>query len=160
MINRKFLIGTRKLVRNREEVRRHKNWKSWNYRIWFDIFRKNKMKPPMPKTSILMQIGGKTYRLHTISDDSIQILLKLDWIDTFTIQTNFRRVYIDSLEDNNAYTSPRICTKRLVFGGRTVFISVLSGYTNLSHNFTKLVFCDVINSLFYSHGQHPNVPTF
>ena len=121
------------------------------------MFRKNKMKPPMPKTSILMQIGGKTYRLHTISDDSIQILLKLDWIDTFTIQTsNFRRVCLDSLEHNNAYTFPPICTKRLVFGRRTVFISVLSGYTNISHNFTNLV----ITSLFNSHGQHPNVPTF
>ena len=65
------------------------------------------------------------------SDDSIiylQILLKLDWIERFTIQTNFRRVY--SLEHNNAYTSLPIYTKRLAFGRRTVFISVLSGYTN------------------------------
>ena len=117
------------------------------------------MKPPCQKPAFQCKLAER-YRLHTISDDSIQILLKLDWIDTFTIQTNFIRVYIDSLEDNNAYTSPRIWTKRLVFGGRTVFISVLSGNTNLSHNFTKLVFCDVINSLFYSHGQHPNEPTF
>ena len=117
------------------------------------------MKPPCQKPAFQCKLAER-YRLQTIYDDSIQILLKLDWIETFTIQTNFRRVYIDSLEHNNAYTSPSICTKRLVFGRRTVFISVLSGNTNLSHNFTKLVFCDVINSLFYSHGQHPNVPTF
>ena len=119
------------------------------------------MKPPMPKTSILMQIGGKTYRLHTISDDSIQILLKLDWIDTFTIQTNFRKVYIDSLEHNNAYTSPRICTKRLVFGRRTVFILFfldIPTYPIISQ--MQFFVTSSLLSLFYSHGQHPNLPTF
>ena len=104
------------------------------------------MKPPCQKPAFYCKLAER-YRLQTIYDDSIQILLKLDWIETFTIQTNFRRVYIDPLEHNNAYTSPRICTKRLVFGRRTDFISVPSGYTNLSHNFTNLVFCDVITSL-------------
>ena len=117
------------------------------------------MKPPCQKPAFQCKLAER-YTLQTIYVDSIQILLKLDWIETFTIQTNFRRVYIDSLEHNNAYTSPRICTKRLFFGRITVFISVLSGHTNLSHNFTNLVFCDVITSLFYFHGQHPNVPTF
>ena len=45
------------------------------------IFRKNKMKkPPLPKISLLVQIGGEI-KAPLCSDDFIQILLKLPWID-------------------------------------------------------------------------------
>ena len=159
MINRKFLIVTRKLVRNREEVWRHKISKSWNYKIWWYIQKKTRWSP---------HAKNQHFSTNWWEDiDSIQYLMTpyksiQNWIGSKRSRSRpiFRRVYPYSLEHNNAYTSLPICTKRLVFGRRTVFISVLSGYTNLSHNFTNLVFCDVITSLFYSHGQHPNVPTF
>ena len=45
------------------------------------IFRKNKTKKaPLPKISLLVQIGGEI-QTPLCSDDFIQILLKLPWIN-------------------------------------------------------------------------------
>ena len=60
----------------------------------------------------------------------LQILLKLSSIETFTIQSYFKRIYMESLEHNNAHFSLPICTNRLI----------LARYANRSHNFTNLVF--------------------
>ena len=63
------------------------------------IFRKNKMKKkkPLPKINLLLQIGGEI-EAPLCSVDFIQILLKLTWIEKFTIQAYFRRIYMQSLE--------------------------------------------------------------
>ena len=45
----------------------------------------------------------------------MQILLQLDWIVTFKIHANFRRMYVESPEQNSAYISPPICSNRLIF---------------------------------------------
>ena len=45
-------------------------------------------------------------QLPLCSDDSIQILLKLAWIETLTIQAYFRTIHMESSEYNNA-VSPR-----------------------------------------------------
>ena len=49
------------------------------------------------------------------SDDSIQILLRLSWIVTLTIQAYFRRIYMESSEHNVAYISSPFFTNRLIF---------------------------------------------
>ena len=41
-----------------------------------------------------------------VSTDRIQILLKLAWIVSFTIQLSFRRIYVESLKLNGAYNLP------------------------------------------------------
>ena len=53
-----------------------------------------------------MQIGGEI-KAPLSYDDSIQILLKLAWILTFTIQAYFRRIYMESSE-HNAYISCQV----------------------------------------------------
>ena len=46
------------------------------------IFRDNKMeKNPLPKISLLVQIGGGDIRAPLCFNDAIQILLKLAWIE-------------------------------------------------------------------------------
>ena len=59
----------------------------------------------------------------------------------FPILVYFRRIYMESLEHNNAYISTPICTNRLIFRKCTFFL-FFSGYSNYmgSHNFTNLVF--------------------
>ena len=55
----------------------------------------NKKKDPLAK----YQTSCAKWRrrdLNTCSDDSIQILLKLAWIETSTIQGNFRRMCMES----------------------------------------------------------------
>ena len=70
------------------------------------ISRKNKMKkaPPSQIADFLCKLAAERYK-HVCSVDSIQILLKLAWIETSTIQGNFRRMYMESLEHNSAFIS-------------------------------------------------------
>ena len=63
------------------------------------IFRKNKTKKaPLPKISLLVQIGGEI-QTPLCSDDFIQIV----------------GIYMESSEHNNAYVSQPIRTNRLIF---------------------------------------------
>ena len=57
--------------------------------------------------------------------------LKLIWIVTFAIQAYFRRICLESLEHNDAYISPLICTNRLIFGkGAFFFVFFLNMTSN------------------------------
>ena len=83
----------------RREVWRHKNSNLWSYGIGWHIQKEQDERAPLPKISLLVQVGG--WILGPVcSDDSIQILLKLAWIITSSIQPVFKdldgviRVYI------------------------------------------------------------------
>ena len=56
------------------------------------------------------------------SDDSIQILRKLSWIVTLTMQAYFRRIYGASSEHNVGYISSQIFTNGLIFSKWTFFV--------------------------------------
>ena len=57
------------------------------------IFRDNKMeKNPLPKISLLVQIGGGDIQAPLCFNDAIQILLKLAWIEAFSIQAYLRGI--------------------------------------------------------------------
>ena len=106
-------------------------------------------KKPLPKIGLLVQIGGETW-LPLYYDESVQIFLKLDWIVTVTIHVYFRRTYMESSENNATYISPPICTNRLISDQEETFYLVLSGYANLSHDFSKFSFRDIVTSLLYT----------
>ena len=54
---------------------------------------------------------------------------------------------MESSEHEGTYVSPPTCTNQLILE-RGLFHLVLSGYSNLSHNFTNLVF--LTSSLLFS----------
>ena len=77
------------------------------------ISRKNKIKKaPLPKISLLVQIGEEIYAT-LCSDVSIV---------NVTIWANFRRICAESSEQTGAHISSPICTNRLHFGEGPFFI--------------------------------------
>ena len=57
---------------------------------------------------------------------------------------------MESSENNATYISPPICTNRLISDQEETFYLVLSGYANLSHDFSKFSFRDIVTSLLYT----------
>ena len=87
------------------EVCCYKNSDLFNYRIvWHIQKEQDEESPPSQISDFLCKLAAERYK-HVCSDDSIQILLKLTWIETSTIQGNFRRMYMESLEHNSAFIS-------------------------------------------------------
>ena len=83
------------------------------------IFRNNKVKKPSFLQSDCWCKLVRRLQAQLCSDDSIQILWRLAWIvariANVTIQSNFTRIFTESLEHNGADISPPICTNRLNF---------------------------------------------
>ena len=98
------------------------------------------------KLSLLVQIGGEILA-PLCSDDSVKILVKLDWIVTFairaTIQANFQRICMESSEHNCACNLLTNLHQQSDCWKEGFFHLVISEYANKSHNFTNLNFCDV-----------------
>ena len=87
------------------EVCCYKNSDLFNYRIVWHIQKgQDEESPPSQISDFLCKLAAERYK-HVCSDDSIQILLKLAWIETSMIQGNFRRMYMESLEHNSAFIS-------------------------------------------------------
>ena len=70
------------------------------------------------------------------------------------IQSNFRRIYMESRENNGAYVSPLIFTNRLIYGKEAFFILfILNMATNhitsqmwifVMSPFSSLLFCELL----------------
>ena len=106
--------GTKRGIRRIERSVRWQKIKFVKLWSWLAcIFRKNKMKKnPFAKNEPLSA---------ECSDDSIQILRKLSWIVTLTIQAHFRRIYMESSEHDVAYIS-QIFINDLIFSRWTFFV--------------------------------------